>query len=67
VQEVAFVADHFTVELAPDAMLLGLALMLTVGAVAADFTETVALWTALPPGPVQFRVKVFGALIAPVL
>jgi hypothetical protein len=67
VHEVAFVAVHFTVELAPLATVLGLALMLTVGAVEADFSDTVAVWTALPPGPVQLKVKLFGALIAPVL
>ena len=67
VHEVAFVDDQFRVELPPLAMLLGAALMLTVGAVGADFSDTVAVWTALPPGPVQFKLNVVGVLIAPVL
>lgn len=49
--EVAFAATHCSVELVPLAMVLGEALMLTVGAV--DFTETVADCVALPPLPVQ--------------
>ena len=49
--EVAFAATHRSVELVPFAMVLGEALMLTVGAV--DFTETVADCVALPPLPVQ--------------
>lgn len=40
VQEVAFLEDHSRVELAPNATVLGLAVKLTVGAVA--FTVTVA-------------------------
>ncbi len=39
-QEVAFVAFHFSVELVPVAMVLGAALMLTLGGV--EFTVTVA-------------------------
>ncbi len=54
VQDVAFVALQVNVDVAPLAMLVGLALRLTVGAVV--FTETVADCVALPPGPVQFRV-----------
>lgn len=53
-QDVAFTAFHLSVELVPFAIVLGVALMLTVGAV--DFTETVADWVALPPAPVQVRV-----------
>jgi hypothetical protein len=54
VQDVAFVAFHVNVEVAPLAMLVGPALRLTVGA--GVFTETVADCVALPPGPVQFSV-----------
>ena len=53
VQEVALVEDHVSVELLPLAMELGLAARLTVGAEAAEVTETVATWVALPPLPVQ--------------
>jgi len=53
VHEVAFVVDQFKVELLPLAMELGLAARLTVGAEAAEVTETVATWVALPPAPVQ--------------
>lgn len=38
-QDVALTAVHFSVELVPFAMVLGLAAMLTVGA--GDFTDTV--------------------------
>ena len=55
VQEVALVADHVKVELAPLATVLGFALSLTV-AVGAAVTVTVAVWTAFPPGPVQESV-----------
>ena len=51
VHAVAFAALHRSVELVPLAMVLGVALMLTVGAV--DFTDTVADCVALPPLPVQ--------------
>lgn len=54
VQEVAFVAVQLKVEVAPLAMVLGAALMLTVGV--APFTETVADCVALPPGPVHASV-----------
>lgn len=54
VHEVAFAALQLSVELVPFAMVLGVALMLTVGAV--DFTETVVDCVALPPAPVQVRV-----------
>jgi len=53
VHEVAFVVDQLRVELLPLAMELGLAARLTVGAEAAEVTETVATWVALPPAPVQ--------------
>jgi hypothetical protein len=50
-QEVALVADQLKVALPPLAIVLGLALKLTVGAGAV--TETVAECVALPPAPVQ--------------
>jgi hypothetical protein len=53
VHAVAFVVDQLRVELPPLAMELGLAPRLTVGAEAAEVTETVATWIALPPLPVQ--------------
>ena len=65
-QEVAFVADQLKVELPPLAMELGLAARLTVGAGAAEVTETVAAWVALPPAPVHVREYVALALRAPV-
>jgi hypothetical protein len=52
--EAAFTAFHLSVELVPLVIVLGVALMLTAGAV--DFTEIVADWVALPPAPVQVRV-----------
>jgi hypothetical protein len=54
VQDEALVDDQVSVELLPLAMLLGLALNLTVGA--AEVTVTVADCAALPPVPVQVRV-----------
>jgi hypothetical protein len=51
VHEVALVADQFSVELAPLAMVLGLAAKVTTGA--GEVTETVADCDALPPLPVQ--------------
>ena len=51
VQEVAFVADQFSVELPPLATVLGLADKVTTGA--GGVTETVADWFALPPPPEQ--------------
>jgi len=54
VQEVAFVDVQDRVELEPLAMVLGLALKLTVGA--AEVTVTVADCAALPPVPVQVNV-----------
>ena len=64
VQAVAFVDDQDRVELLPLAMLLGLALKLTVGA--GEATVTVADCAALPPAPVQASVYVAFALSAPV-
>ncbi len=64
VQDEALVEDHDSVELLPLAMLLGLALKLTVGA--GEVTVTVADCAALPPAPVQLRVYVAFALSAPV-
>jgi hypothetical protein len=52
--DVAFTAFHLRVELVPLAIVLGIALMLIVGAV--DLTEMVADWVALPPAPVQVKV-----------
>jgi hypothetical protein len=52
-QAVAFVADQFSVELLPLAIVLGLADNVTVGAAA--FTDTVASCDALPPLPLQVK------------
>jgi hypothetical protein len=62
-QDVAFVAIHFSVELVPFAMVLGVAAMLTVGA--GDFTDTVTDWVAVPRTPVQVNVYVALAVSAP--
>jgi hypothetical protein len=51
VQAVALVADQLNVALLPLVTALGPTLRLTVGA--RDLTETVADWTAVPPGPEQ--------------
>jgi hypothetical protein len=51
VHEVALVADQFNIEPLPLAIVLGLAVTLTVGA--AVVTETVADCVALPPVPTQ--------------
>jgi hypothetical protein len=53
-QDVAFVADQLSVEVLPDEIEVGLALMVTEGAVAE--TVTVVVCAALPPGPAQVRV-----------
>ena len=53
-QEVALVDDQDSVELAPLAIVLGLALTLTVGA--GEVTVTVDDCAALPPAPEQVRV-----------
>jgi hypothetical protein len=55
VQLVALLDDHCSVELAPLVSVLGLAVNLTVGVGAADVTETITDWFALPPVPVQVR------------
>lgn len=54
VQEVALVADQFSVALLPLVTALGPTLKVTVGAVA--LMDTVADWAAVPPVPVQVRV-----------
>lgn len=54
VQEVAFVDDQVSIDVAPLATVVGFAVRITVGAVA--FTETVVDCDALPPAPVQFSV-----------
>jgi hypothetical protein len=54
VQAVAWVADQFNVALPPLVMALGPTLRLTVGV--GDLMETVADWTAVPPGPEQVSV-----------
>jgi hypothetical protein len=53
VQEVAFFADQVSVALLPFVTVLGLALIATTGA--AELTDTVADWEALPPSPVQLN------------
>jgi hypothetical protein len=50
-QLVALVEDQLSVELPPLAIVLGLALSVTVGV--GEVTVTVADWLALPPVPVQ--------------
>jgi antitoxin component HigA of HigAB toxin-antitoxin module len=64
VQEVAFLADQVSVELAPLATVLGLAVKVTVGA--GEVTDTVADCDALPPVPVHASPKVELAVSAPV-
>ena len=54
VQAVAFVADHVRVEARPASIVEGLALNVTVGAVAD--AVTVVVCAALPPGPVHVSV-----------
>jgi hypothetical protein len=63
-QDVALVADQLSMELLPLGTVLGAADKLTVGA--GVVTETVADWVALPPLPVQLRMKVALVLRAPV-
>ena len=53
-QDVAFLDDQDSAELLPLAIVLGLALKLTVGA--GEVTVTVADCAALPPAPVQVSV-----------
>jgi hypothetical protein len=52
--DVALTEDHVSVALPPLAIALGPTLSVTVGA--GDFTETVADWAALPPGPIQLKL-----------
>jgi hypothetical protein len=63
-QAVALVADQVNVALLPLVMALGPTLRLTVGV--GDLTETVADWTAVPPGPEQVSVYVESAATTPV-
>ena len=65
VQVVALADDQVSVEALPLATVLGLAVRDTVGA--GWVTETVADWLAVPPAPVQERVKVELDFSAPVL
>ena len=65
VQLVALVVDQVSVLALPLVTVLGLAVRETVGA--GCVTETVADWLAVPPGPVQARVKVELAFSAPLL
>jgi hypothetical protein len=65
VQAVALLETQLNVELLPLAMVLGLALMLTV-ALGVLLTVTVADCAALPPVPVQLSVYVALAVSAPV-
>jgi len=60
VQEVALVEDQVSVELPPVATLVGLALIVTVGA--GVVTVTVADCAALPPVPVQVSVYLVVAV-----
>ena len=54
VQPVALVADQLRVALLPLVMALGPTLKMTVGV--GDLIDTVAVWAAVPPGPVQVSV-----------
>ena len=65
VQAVALVDDQVSVVALPLATVLGLAAREMVGA--GWVTETVADWLAVPPGPVQERVKVELDFSAPVV
>ena len=60
----ALAEDQVSVELPPDVMALGPALKVTVGA--GVETVTVALCAALPPAPVQVRVKDWSLVRFPV-
>jgi hypothetical protein len=61
--DVAFAALQLSVELVPFAIVLGLALILTVGA--GEVTETVADCVARLPAPVQVKVNVAFAVSEP--
>jgi hypothetical protein len=64
VHAVAFALLQASVELAPLAIVLGLAVMRTLGAVA--LTDTLTVCDALPPAPSQFKVYAALADNAPV-
>jgi hypothetical protein len=53
-QDVAFFTVQLSIALVPLATLLGDADSVIVGA--AEFTDTVTDWAAVPPGPVQLSV-----------
>lgn len=65
-QEAALVDDQVRVELAPAAMLVGLAESDTVGA-GGDVTVTTTVFDPVPPGPVHVSVKAAVAGKAPVV
>jgi len=65
--DVAFVEVHVNVLLPPLAMVVGDADNVTVGTGVVLVTETDALAWAVPPAPVQLRVKDLLAVKAPVL
>jgi hypothetical protein len=54
VQAVALLALQLKVALLPGVTVLGFAVKVTVGA--ALVTDTVAVWLAVPPGPLQVRM-----------
>ncbi len=54
VQAVALAEDHVRAELPPEAIVLGVAAIVTVGG--SELTETVADCVALPPKPAQVSV-----------
>ena len=68
VHAVALVEDQLSVVPPPLATVLGLEVIETVGAAegAPALTATVAVWVALPPGPVHVKVYVAVAFSAPV-
>ncbi len=66
VQDVASVEDQVRVDAVPEAMLVGLALSVTVGAIGVDAISMVTLERASPPAPEQVSVKVLVELKAAV-
>jgi hypothetical protein len=56
VHELAWLVDQVRLALPPLTTVLGLAVSAMVGAGAGEVTDTVAVWAALPPGPVQLSV-----------
>lgn len=54
--DVAFVLDHVNVDDCPEVMLVGLAVIVTVGAPVVVPTVTVAVAVADPPAPVAVMV-----------